>query len=174
MRAGGWSTIAPGLLRSYRRGRKAFRRARVGPTVENLHDWRKRVKDFWYHLRWLRQVPPETMRGHAKDAHRLSELLGADHDLAVLRDSLAGMTAVPTDADSVLGLIDQRRDQLQTDAMFLGQRLYAEKPKHFLRRMHRYWKAWRAETMASSAQWPVSEQSLTSARPSPSSSSRSG
>jgi hypothetical protein len=34
--------------RTYRAGRKAFAAARH-PTDERLHEWRKRVKDLWYH-----------------------------------------------------------------------------------------------------------------------------
>ena len=45
------------------------------------------------------------------------------------------------DLDAVLALIDHRREQLQAEAIVLGQRLYAERPKAFVARMRRYWKA---------------------------------
>jgi CHAD domain-containing protein len=102
LREGGWDPIGDGLRRGYRRGRTAFQRARVEPTVENLHDWRKRVKDLWYHLRWLGPILPATMSGHAQDAHHLSELLGDDHDLAVLRESLNRVAGeIPADLEPV-------------------------------------------------------------------------
>ena len=47
---GGWDLLEPGLRRSYRRGRERMGRARDDPSDENLHEWRKRVKDLWYHL----------------------------------------------------------------------------------------------------------------------------
>ena len=107
---------------------------------ENLRAWRKRAKDFWYHLRWLAPISPGTMRGHAEDAHRPDDLLGDDHDLAVLRrTSIEQAGQIPQDLDPVLGLIAYRRAQLQTEAMFLGRRLYAEKPKPFARRLRRSW-----------------------------------
>jgi CHAD domain-containing protein len=142
LRRGGWPAIAGGLERSYRRGRHAFTLAGAEPTPEHLHDWRKRVKDLWYHLRLLRPLSESTMRGQADEAHRLSELLGNDHDLWVLREALVGMD------DALVRAIDHRRGQLQTRAFLLGERVYAEKPKAFLRRIHRYWKAWRAESRA--------------------------
>jgi CHAD domain-containing protein len=149
LRRGGWAAIAGGLLRSYRRGRRAFDLARAEPTPENLHDWRKRVKDLWYHLRLLRPLSESTMRGQADEAHRLSELLGDDHDIYVLREALTGMAnEIPVDVDPLIAAIDHRRGMLQTDAVLLGRRLYAEKPKAFLRRIHGYWKAWRAEASA--------------------------
>ena len=162
LRRGGWKAIAPGLSRSYKRGRKAFKRARGGPSTENLHEWRKRCKDLWYHLRLLSSAAPETMEGHAGDAHRLSELLGDDHDLAVLRQAVAALEdEVAVDVGPLFGLIDHRREQLQTQAWLLGERLYAEKPSAFLRRLHRYWKAWRAETKAMLDDKPVELANLT-------------
>ncbi len=152
----GWPAIAHGLGREYARGRRAFMRAMARPTDENLHAWRKRAKDLWYHLRWLAPISPGTMRGHAQDAHRLADLLGDDHDLAVLRTTLLELAGqVPQDLDPVVGLIDHRRAQLQTEAIFLGRRLYAEKPKALVRRLHSYWRAWRDETRAVAAHRPA-------------------
>jgi CHAD domain-containing protein len=149
LRRGGWSAIAPGLERSYRRGRHAFRVARADPTPENLHEWRKRVKDLWYHHRFLRPLSPATMRAQAEEAHRLTEVLGDDHDLWVLRGTLTGMAGeIPADLRPLIEAIDHRRGGLERDAVLLGERVYAERPKAFVRRLHRYWRAWRAETYA--------------------------
>jgi CHAD domain-containing protein len=162
LRPGGWRAIEPGLLRSCRRGRRAFRKAQDDPTTERLHDWRKRAKDYWYHLRLLTPIARGTMKGQAKDAHQLSDLLGDDHDLAVLRETLLkAEPALPVDLDAVIGLLDHRRGQLQAEAMLLGERLYAEKPKAFRRRMHAYWKAWRAESKATWADRPAELAELT-------------
>jgi CHAD domain-containing protein len=149
LRRDGWQAIGEGLERSYERGRKAYRQARRKPTTENLHEWRKRAKDLWYHVRLLEPIAPGAMAGHADDAHLLSDLLGDDHDLAVLRETLAARdTAVAADVESVLTLIDHRRDQLQAEAMQLGARVYAEKPQAFTRRMRTYWKVWRTDAPA--------------------------
>ena len=46
------------------------RRRRADPTVEALHEWRKRVKDLWYHHTLLRELWPPVMRGRrADEAH---------------------------------------------------------------------------------------------------------
>ena len=145
LRQSGWKALEPGLLRSYVRGRKALATAHREPTVENLHEWRKRVKDLWYHLRLLTPLAPGIVGGQAEEAHRLSDLLGDDHDLAVLRAALeTGAGALAVDLDAVNGLIDHRREQLQAEALHVGARLYAESPSAFGRRLHRYWKTWRA------------------------------
>ncbi len=146
---GGWKAIEPGLRRSYARGQAGLREARSHPTVESLHDWRKRTKDLWYHLRLLKPVAPGIVGGAAKEADELSKLLGDDHDLAVLRESLERSGGdLKVDVDAVLALIDHRREQLQAEAVLRGQRLYAERPKAFVARMHGYWQATRPRAVA--------------------------
>ena len=80
----GFGPVERGLRRVYRQGRRAMRRAEAKPSDENLHEWRKREKDLWYQLRLLRDAWPSPMRAAAAEADALSELLGEDHDLAVL------------------------------------------------------------------------------------------
>lgn len=153
---GGWKALGPGLRRGYRDGRRAFKLARKHPTPENLHEWRKRGKDLWYHLRLLEGIDPHTVKAHAKDAHLLSDLLGDDHDLAVLRDSVQRMSDhIAVGSAAVIAAIDHRRDQLEEEAFFLGRRLYAERPKAFEARLRSYWEAWRAQTKAAAARDPA-------------------
>jgi CHAD domain-containing protein len=148
-RATGWKALEPGLQRSYARGRAGLEQARSRPTAENLHEWRKRTKDLWYHLRLLKPLAPGIVGGAAKEADKLSKLLGDDHDLAVLHETLErGAGDMKVDVDPVLALIDHRREQLQVEALVLGRRLYAERPKAFVARLHRYWKASRPQTIA--------------------------
>jgi hypothetical protein len=90
--------------------------------------------------------------GQADEAHRLSDLLGDDHDLALLATTVAGdESEIKADVDPVIALIEHRRGQLQTEAFFLGERLFAERPSAFRRRMRVYWRAWRAEIHAMDA-----------------------
>ena len=152
----GWSAIESGLLRSYRDGRKAFARAQREPSDETFHAWRKRVKDLWYQERLLAPTCGPATGGQAKDAHRLADILGDDHDLGVLRETLTrGHVDVPVDLDAVVALIDHRRAELQTETVYIGNRVYAEKPKAFLRRMRRSWKAGRAVAHAPLEQNPA-------------------
>jgi len=136
MRRGGWQALEPGLLRGYASGRDLLATARERPSAENLHEWRKRVKDLWYHLRILKPISPGIVGGQADEADKLADLLGEDHDLAVLRETI--------DVDEVIALIDHRRAQLQAQAIRIGERLYAESPKAFARRIRRYWRASRS------------------------------
>ncbi len=142
---GGWEALDAGLSRSFKQGRKAFARARRAKSSEELHAWRKRVKDLWYEQRLLAETCGPTVRGQAKEAHRLADLLGDDHDLSVLRDELTERPMpVPADVDAVVKLLDHRREELQAEAFHVGERVYAESPKAFQRRMRRLWRAGRA------------------------------
>lgn len=145
LRKGGWKALDTGLIRSYKRGRRGLERARDGAETADLHEWRKRVKDLWYHERLLAPICGPAVRGHAKELDRLAGLLGDDHDLALLTEQLT-MNAMPVaaDVDSVLTLIAHRRQELQVEAFRLGARVYAESPKAYLRRMRTSWKAGRA------------------------------
>ena len=124
--------------------------------MDALHAWRRRVKDLAYHERLLAPTCGPTVRGHVKDLDRLSELLGDDHDLALLARELSlPSTHVAADLDAVVKLIEHRRAELQTEAVCIGERVYAETPKAFRRRMRRSWKAGRRLGHAPEQQHPA-------------------
>ena len=109
----------------------------------------------WYHERLLAPICGPTVRGHVKELDRLSDLLGDDHDLALLRQELTNASAlVAVDLDAAVELIDDWRTELQTEATRIGERVYAETPKAFSRRMRASWKAGRALARAAQEQRP--------------------
>ncbi len=137
-----FAALEGGLRRIYRRGRRAWRAVEEEPTTEHLHEWRKREKDLWYHLTLLRETWPPLLRTAADEAHELSDRLGDDHDLAVLRE----WAYEHADGDALQGLdeaVESRRAELQAEALDLGRRLYAERPRAFVERVRGYWEAWR-------------------------------
>lgn len=143
--ASDFAAFDAGLHRVYKRGRKAMQAANAAPTAENLHEWRKRVKYLWYHLRILRPAWPDVLDDLADAQHDLANLLGDDHDLAVLYDALSGDETLRSDdaaLHALLGLATERRKGLQSQAWPLGQRLYAESPDDFTERIAAYWDAW--------------------------------
>lgn len=120
------------------------------PTADELHEWRKRVKDLWYHGQLLTNAWPAVMAAQAEEAHLLSEVLGNDHDLHVLRERVtAGPIDDPTaDVDGFVALIDRRRAELLDDAVALGARVYAESPRAHARRLAAYVEAWQGTAAA--------------------------
>jgi CHAD domain-containing protein len=125
----GFEPFEDGLRRTYRRGRRDWRAALKEPSTENLHEWRKRAKDLWYHCLLLQESWKPVMRALADEAHELSDRLGDDHDLAVLLEF---------GAEPLEGLIASRRQELQQEAFAYGARLYADKPKAYVRRIEHW------------------------------------
>ncbi len=88
-KAEGWAAIGPGLAHQHRRARTALAALPDEPSALELHEWRKRVKDLWYHQRLLRRLWPEAQRPLVEAADELAAALGDDHDLALLLELLA-------------------------------------------------------------------------------------
>jgi CHAD domain-containing protein len=170
---GGIEAIEPALRRLYGKGSRRMRRAERargnGVRGRRLHEWRKRVKDLRYAAEMLDRAdapsggrrPKQGKRGRkarrlaqaqrraafigrlAKRADDLGELLGEEHDLAVLaervrREAKAGRASGAPGAGSrraLLRAIAGRRKRLRKRALRDGRRLYARKPKAFVRRV---------------------------------------
>jgi len=138
-----FDTIGDGLQRTFRDGRRAFRTARDEPSPETFHEWRKRVKDHWYHSQILRHLWPELMKPHREQMEKLSDALGDRHDLDMLQQ-LAGDLESDVDLRALHGIIDRRSAELTETAMGLGERIYAERPGAVYEKFKRYWDAWSA------------------------------
>jgi hypothetical protein len=81
----------------------------------------------------------------ADEADRLSECLGDDHDLVVLRAQVLANRdtfATALHQTKILAAIDRSRDDLQQTAIMLGALIYEEKPAQFGARFEDYWREW--------------------------------
>lgn len=137
-----------GLRRVYFRGRRAMADAYEKPDSEIFHEWRKRVKYLWYHLEILEDLWPNVLSNLADELHTLSEYLGDDHDLAVLRQTILNNPkgfAGEQELLYLISLIDRDRLRLEALARPLGERIYFDSPKEFTRRINTYWDAWQKE-----------------------------
>lgn len=138
--------IAAGVEKTYKRGRRGWRDNMFDPTDEKLHEWRKRVKYTWYHLRLLRDAAPSVLKPLVGRFHDLSDVLGDDHDLAVLTAQLHDDPAAfggDAEVRRAVELITGCRADLQQRARSLGSRLYVEPREAFSQRLASYWTTWR-------------------------------
>jgi CHAD domain-containing protein len=136
----GWAAIEPGLVRLHRRGRSLWRAAADDPSVANLHEWRKRVKDLRYAVELLEPLWPEVLRPFAKAVDELADTLGDDHDLAMLVEWLG--TRREDEAPALVALAGTARRDLLDEAAALGARIHREPTRAFRRRMATYWDVW--------------------------------
>ena len=127
----------PGLRRAYRRGRKALRAVETQPGDEALHDLRKRVKDLWYMSELVRSAAPRRAKKMAKLASDLSDVIGEDHDLAVLSETADRQRARLSDRelDLLADAIGRRRAELHKQVLAQARRLYRRKPRKAVRRL---------------------------------------
>lgn len=141
----GWKAISKSLKQIYRQGQDRFHAAYKDGDDEAFHDWRKRAKDLWYNSCLLKQVWPPVMEVFGSEAHYLSELLGDGHDIAVLKHFLQHRPPAVVLSDEhlqvLMPLLVHRQEKLHRQAKNLGKKLYSEKPKTFIKRIHSYWQS---------------------------------
>ncbi len=157
--------VQAGLLHLYRQGDKRRRRAtRAKKTdIHRMHEWRKRVKDLRYAAEMLQpakdgaqRTAPKGKRSRARHerlrkdrawlkrmarrADELGEVLGEDHDLAVLALRIEREAEGPDNKGAtkrarkaLLKLIAERRRKLQRRALREGKRLYEPGAKQLMR-----------------------------------------
>jgi CHAD domain-containing protein len=117
-------------------------------SPESFHEWRKRVKYLWYHMRILRPIWDDVLDELADSIHDLSDYLGDHHDLTELKILVQDKPEWFDDEREhslLLGLIERRQTELEAEARTVGMRVYSEKPKAFTRRMADYWVAYQLE-----------------------------
>jgi CHAD domain-containing protein len=140
----GIAIVEPGLRSIYRQGARRRRRAARSKRggAHAMHQWRKRVKDLRYAAEML--DGGDQLRRLARRADRLGELLGEDHDLAMLAEQLRApgeggqghaLAVRPNTRRLLLKLIARQRRRLRRRALIKGEHLYALKPKRFVRRV---------------------------------------
>jgi CHAD domain-containing protein len=132
-----WSIVGPALQDVYRRGRRALAGARDEHSPEAFHEWRKQAKYLRYTLETLEPVWPPVIHTLADEARTLTDYLGDDHDLTVLRQHIGS-------EELLSKLIEKRQTELRDKAVTLGAKLYEEKPKDFTHRFAEYWHEWRS------------------------------
>jgi len=144
----GFRAIEDGFKKTYKQGKKAMINAFNNPTAENYHEWRKRVKYHYFHLDLLAPIWIPIMRNFSKEADHLSEMLGYDHDLCVLKKLLNDNNQFKIEEltrKKLFEAINKEQSKLREKIKFLGQKVYTEKPKHLIERLESYWYNWKEE-----------------------------
>jgi hypothetical protein len=140
----GFDIVDAGLERSYGKARRAFAEAYDEPTDEAFHEWRKGAQAHWRQMTLLARAWPEYLGARASEARTLSQLLGDDHDLAMLvafvhSEAAAGISG--EHAALIEKAARQRQAELREAARPRGDRLFAEPPKRLRRSIGAYWLA---------------------------------
>lgn len=144
--------VCHAIKRTYSRGRRALAASRSDRSVAKLHAWRKEAQYLWHQLALLEELGATAAPTSLRAAHRVSQWLGEDHDLALLhakmqseRPRKRGMKTRSSEtsprnrlsrsADVFCKGIDARRASLQHKAFEAGERLYRKKSGVFARQV---------------------------------------
>jgi CHAD domain-containing protein len=140
--------IKKDLLRIYENG-QTFMYAVLSEAVkENVHEWRKRVKDLWYTIRILSNLWPEIMSPLVILLGKLSDTLGDANDLFLLKERIISNESKFKDNQhtrELINFIDKRIIDLLREARSIGRKIYSENSNYFIGRMKNYFDIWRSE-----------------------------
>ena len=89
----------------------------------------------WWVAPW--RASPKRLKRIGREAHKLSDLLGDDHDLAVLLDRAHSQPELftPGELELLVALAERRSDVLRRKALRRAKRLYRRKPRKLLRKI---------------------------------------
>ena len=135
-----FNAFEKGIQRVYKRGTEALEEAKKDTTYVNLHEWRKRVKYLWYHVRLLRNVWKPVLKGYEKSLDALSDYLGDEHDLSELKELVNKnvRSDYPKETKQLTNILDEQRHILQQKAWSIGERIYTKPTKLFINKLDAY------------------------------------
>lgn len=135
--------LGRGLRRGYSQFREAWKAAKRTGADDDWHRWRKRTKDHAVHIGLLRSAAPAALKRRRDRAKALADLLGKDHDLAVLGALIAGPEGIAIGDAGLrvrfMAALAMRRRMLRRQALKLGRKLCRDKPKAFARNLLEEW-----------------------------------
>jgi CHAD domain-containing protein len=140
----GFEVVGAGLEACYRKARRSFHGAYAEPSDEGFHEWRKGTQQHWRHMVLFSRAWSGCFNARIAEARALSQLLGDDHDLALLVGFVQAEKGSALDAAQVTAiekLARQRQEELRAVAHPRGVRLFSEGARSLRRRMAAYWDA---------------------------------
>jgi len=140
--------LSQGLQENYQHGVEALKKLHQNPEDDLFHECRKRSKYLLYHMKLMSDIWNPILSASILELDQLNELLGDDHDLTVMTQLINSDSETfqcSANINQFQALISQQRQEFQSAAFNLADRIYAEKPKAFTRRMRVYWTLWRED-----------------------------
>jgi hypothetical protein len=137
---GGFRAIGPGLEKSFRRARRAMRRAERQPTIKTYHAWRQRVKDLWLQVRLLKGRCGNRLSADERRLETLDGCLGEHHNVTLLEAVLMREALVSRPQTArCLRALRRYQTELRHRAHIMGTRIFEEKPGDFRHRVRHSW-----------------------------------
>lgn len=143
IRGDGFAALEKGLAAEMQKARQQFVKAYAGDNEEVFHDWRKAAQRHWRHMQLLVRSNPGEFEERIAVARALSQVLGENQDLAILREHIEAAPKdglAPEDLECLGQLISSREQALREAAAPLGAKLFADRPTRFAKRACGLWR----------------------------------
>jgi CHAD domain-containing protein len=148
--------VGRGLRRTYRQGKNLVSQletlGKANAGDETWHELRKSAKALGYQMRLFRPIWPELTGPLLEQFDQLTDRLGDDHDLVVLRGRLLNEPYKDSETQETADVrrnfidsLERRRRKLQMEAFQMARRIYVEKPRQFESRIRSYWRVSQAK-----------------------------
>lgn len=129
-------TLIAGMTACYRQGRHDLSVLDTAPDTENAHALRKQAKYLYFQLGFISDWNDAAISPEAVRFNELEAILGSDHDLAVLVETVTEQPQLcpgKVRTELLLALAESRRVALLTRAQQLATGLYCNRPGKFRR-----------------------------------------
>jgi CHAD domain-containing protein len=139
---GGFDVLEAGLHATYRKGRRALVQVQTEPDDEAFHDLRKSVQQHWRQMLLVSRAWPDMCRSRASAARDIAQILGEEHDHAVLAayaDTQRNNGLASEEIDIIHQDCRARQLELRNLALPMARRLFAERPRRFAHQMAVSW-----------------------------------
>ena len=124
--------LAKGWRKALQRAAEALEFCEGQGHGEAYHDLRKAAQAYWMNLSLLRELWPSAFAVKRRDAKRLVDLLGHEHDLTVLTALLDHEPELFGDGEGqsfLLAIIIRRQQDLRREAVSLAGQVFADPAK---------------------------------------------
>lgn len=133
--------VAAGVAHGLKNLREEHDTAVGSDNPEAYHEWRKSAQLHWRHLGLLKEAWPEFFAARIRIARSLAEVLGLDHDLAVLSQFVEDLPKSRLSISRrrrVLECALSRQHELRAEARAYALPLIADEPAEFAERLRLY------------------------------------
>jgi CHAD domain-containing protein len=132
-------SLLQSLRLTYRAAKRRGRLAWASGDADDLHDLRRRVVDLAHQCALFEPAWPAMFSAFGAELHKLRQSLGAHNDLTVLGEFALSRRELPAEAaEALVALVLRRRKPLERRAAAQFDRLFAERPGAFAKRIAAY------------------------------------
>ena len=134
--------VCGGFEKTLTRAHAALRAVADEGTSSAYHEWRKRCKYHWYHLRLLQCLLPDELADRKDCFDRLGKLVGEAHDRSVLLDRVACLPAYLREASTTrrfATLALRQRREFRRRALELADGFFERPADEVADALGRYW-----------------------------------